>query len=101
MKEHNYCVYILANKFNTVLYVGVTSELENRVWQHKTKVYRGFTSTYNVNKLVYYEEFQWVHDAIDREKQLKGGSRKAKVDLIVASNPGWDDLSADWYDLPQ
>jgi len=100
MKEHKYYVYILTSKFNTVLYVGVTSELESRVWQHKNKVYKGFTSMYGVNKLVYYEEFQWIHDAIAREKQLKGGSRKRKTDLIVASNPGWDDLSDGWYDSP-
>jgi len=72
MKEHSYYVYILTNKSNTVLYVGVTSELENRVWQHKNNVYKGFTSAYKVEKLVYYEEFQWVQDAIAREKQLKG-----------------------------
>jgi putative endonuclease len=98
MKEHSYYVYILTNKANTVLYVGATSELENRVWQHKNKVYKGFTSTYEVNKLVYYEEFQWVHDAIAREKQLKAGSRKKKIDLVVANNPGWNDLSEGWYD---
>ena len=98
MKEHSYYVYILTNKSNTVLYVGVTSELENRVWQHKNKVYKGFASSYNVEKLVYYEEFQWVQDAIAREKQLKGGSRQKKIDLIVKTNPGWNDLSDGWYD---
>ena len=98
MKEHSYYVYILTNKSNTVLYVGVTSELENRVWQHKNKVYKGFTSTYNIDKLVYYEEFQWIQDAIAREKQLKGGSRKKKIDLVEKTNPGWGDLSEGWYD---
>lgn len=98
MKIPNYCVYIMTNKANTALYVGVTSELEVRILKHKEKVYEGFTSKYHCDKLVYYEEYQWVHDAIAREKQLKGGSRKKKIDLIVASNPGWNDLSDGWYD---
>lgn len=98
MKTHEYSIYILTNKSNTTFYVGVTSELENRVWQHKNKVYDGFTSKYEINKLVYYEEYQWVHDAIAREKQLKGGSRQKKIDLIIAANPGWNDLSDGWYD---
>ena len=97
-KRHEYSVYILTNKSNTTFYVGVTSELENRVWQHKNKAYDGFTSKYEINKLVYYEEYQWVHDAIAREKQLKGGSRQKKIDLIVAENPGWNDLSDGWYE---
>ncbi|HVW98295.1 MAG TPA: GIY-YIG nuclease family protein [Mucilaginibacter sp.] len=98
MKIHEYYVYILANKTNTVFYIGVTSNLQNRVWEHKQKVFKGFTSKYEINKLVYYEEFQWVQDAIAREKQLKGGSRQKKIDLIVARNPGWRDLSDGWYD---
>jgi putative endonuclease len=98
MKTHEYSTYILTNKSNTTFYVGVTSELENRVWQHKNKVYDGFTSKYEINKLVYYEEYQWIHDAIAREKQLKGGSRQKKIDLIIAANPGWNDLSDGWYD---
>jgi putative endonuclease len=97
MKEHNYCVYILANKVNTVFYIGVTSNLEERIWQHKQKVYKGFTSKYECNKLVYYEEFQWIQDAIAREKQLKGGSRQKKINLIVGVNPSWSDLSENWY----
>ena len=71
MKIHQYYVYILTNKSNTVLYVGVTSDLERRVWEHKEKVYAGFTSKYNVNKLVYYEDFQWIHDAIARKKTIE------------------------------
>jgi putative endonuclease len=97
-KRHEYSVYILTNKSNTTLYVGVTSELENRVLQHKNKVYDGFTSKYEINKLVYYEEYQWVQDAIAREKQLKGGSRQKKIDLILSINPSWSDLSDGWYD---
>jgi putative endonuclease len=70
----------------------------SRVIQHKEKVYEGFTSRYDCGKLVYYEQYQWVHDAIAREKQLKSGPRKKKIDLIVATNPAWDDLSTGWYD---
>jgi putative endonuclease len=69
-----------------------------RIYDHKNKAFKGFTSKYEYNKLVYYEEFQWIHDAIDREKQLKAGSRQKKIDLIVANNPSWEDLSIGWYD---
>ena len=96
MKDHLYYVYIATNKSNTTLYIGVTSDLEGRTWQHKEKVYKGFTSKYQINKLVYFEEFQWIQDAIAREKQLKGGSRQKKIDLIVGMNPSWRDLSLDW-----
>jgi putative endonuclease len=98
MKIHQYYVYILANKANTVFYIGVTSDLENRIWQHKQKVYAGFTAKYNCDRLMYYEEFQWIHDAIAREKALKGGSRQKKIDLIVRENSSWSDLSNGWYD---
>ncbi len=98
MKIHQYYVYILTNKGNTVLYVGVTNDLVNRVLQHKQKLMKGFSALYNCNKLVYYEEFQWIDDAIAREKQLKAGSRQRKIDLIIADNPEWNDLSNGWYD---
>jgi len=88
----------MTNKSNTALYVGVTSELFNRVLKHKLKIYEGFTSKYHCEKLVYYEEYQWVHDAIAREKQLKAGSRQKKINLIVENNPSWSDLSSGWYD---
>jgi len=91
-------LYILTNKANTVFYLGMTSDLSGRIWQHKNKAFDGFTAKYKVNKLVYYEDYQWVHDAIAREKQLKGGSRQKKIDLIVSTNPGWLDLSDGWYD---
>jgi putative endonuclease len=98
MKIHQYYVYILANQVNTVLYIGVTNDLVNRVLEHKQKINSGFTSKYNCNKLVYFEEYQWIDDAIAREKQLKGGSKKKKVDLVIIDNPSWNDLSVDWYD---
>lgn len=85
--------YILTNYTNTTLYVGVTSELPERIKQHKQKFYpKCFTARYNLNKLVYYEQHQMIGDAIGREKQLKAGSRKKKIELIEAMNPDWKDL---------
>jgi putative endonuclease len=98
MKRHEYSVYILTNKANAVLYVGVTSDLQQRIHEHKLKIYKGFSATYKCNKLVYYEEFQWIQDAIAREKQIKAGSRQKKVDLVNSINPTWVDLSNGWYD---
>ncbi|HVA96443.1 MAG TPA: GIY-YIG nuclease family protein [Candidatus Acidoferrales bacterium] len=91
MKKHAY-IYIVSNKWNTTLYVGVTNDLIKRVWQHKQKLVKGFTQKYNIDKLVYYEQFESINQAITREKQLKGGSRKQKTDLIEIVNPEWDDL---------
>ena len=96
-RELHPCIYIMTNKANRVLYTGVTSNLFKRVTQHKDKVAPGFTSTYNVTKLVYYEEFESMEDAIAREKQLKGGSRKKKIDLINKMNPEWRDLYEDFF----
>jgi putative endonuclease len=91
MKAH---VYIIANKNNTALYTGVSSDLKERINQHKDKKHHGsFTSKYNANKLVYFECFSSIGDAIKREKQIKAGSRKKKMELINRTNPGWDDLS--------
>ncbi len=84
--KHSY-VYIMTNKHNTVLYSGVTSDLKRRAWQHKDKLADGFTKRYNVNKLVYYEVFEDVRAAIAREKQIKGGSRQKKIDLVNGMNP--------------
>jgi putative endonuclease len=90
--EDSYCVYILTNKHHTVLYTGVTSDLYTRVLEHRGKVYPGFTAKYNVHKLVYYEQFGDVNEAIAREKQIKAGSRQKKIDLVNSVNPNWDDL---------
>jgi len=87
-----YFVYILTNKHHTVLYVGVTSDLPKRVYQHRMKLVAGFTSRYNVDKLVYYEVADNPEAAIAREKQIKGGSRQKKIDLINGMNPQWQDL---------
>ncbi len=87
------CVYILTNNYNTVLYTGVTSDLKKRIWQHKNKEFKSsFTANYNCDKLVWYENFLRVEEAIAREKQIKGGSRKAKEKLILSINPEWKDL---------
>ena len=86
-------IYILTNQTNSTLYIGVTNAIVVRVQQHKDKIDpKSFTSRYNLNKLVYYEAFQMIGDAIAREKQLKGGSRQKKVALIESINPEWEDL---------
>ena len=90
--QKQYYVYIVTNTRNTVLYTGVTSNLERRVLDHKNKVVKGFTSKYNINKLVYYEIFDSIEQAIKREKQIKGGSRQKKIDLIKNLNPEFGDL---------
>ena len=87
-----YYVYILTNKHNTVLYTGVSNDLRHRVYQHRQGLGGRFTSKYNVNKLVYYEATTDVRDAIAREKQIKGGSRQKKIDLVNEANPEWEDL---------
>ncbi|MDB5117990.1 MAG: Excinuclease subunit domain protein [Mucilaginibacter sp.] len=97
-KVHQYYVYMLTNKNNTVIYIGITNDIQSRTWDHKQGTNEGFTKKYACNKLVYYEEYQWVQDAIAREKQLKAGSRKKKTDLINLENSEWKDLSEDWYD---
>jgi len=86
-------VYFITNKTNKVLYIGVTSNLEKRVYQHKIKAYKGFTEKYNCNKLIYFEVFTDINQAITREKQLKKGNRKRKNDLVDSMNPKWLDLS--------
>ncbi|AUC86628.1 endonuclease [Polaribacter sp. ALD11] len=86
-------IYILTNKNNTTLYVGVTSNLEQRIKQHRNKVdQKSFTARYNLDKLVYFESFQMIGDAIAREKQLKAGNRANKVALIESMNPNWKHL---------
>ncbi|MDK1021979.1 MAG: GIY-YIG nuclease family protein [Candidatus Hydrogenedentes bacterium] len=89
-----YWVYILTNKSGT-LYIGVTSDIHKRIHQHKEKQIEGFTKKYNIDQLVYCETHQSIHDAIRREKQLKGWLRAKKIALIEKSNPEWRDLSGD------
>ena len=87
-----YYVYIMTNKYNTVLYTGVTNDLRRRVYEHKSGLGEGFTSRYNITKLVYYEASDDVNSAIAREKQIKRGSRQKKIDLINGMNSEWTDL---------
>ena len=94
----DYYVYILTNRHYTVFYTGVTNDLELRVFQHKAKLNQGFTAKYNCDKLVYFEEFSDVNDAIHREKQLKKYRRQWKKELINKMNPAWKDLSDGWHD---
>ncbi len=88
-----YYVYILTNKSNT-LYTGVTNNLERRLLEHKLKLVPGFTKLYNLNKLIYYQEFSRIEDAITAEKRIKGWTRKKKIDLIKTINPKFEDLSS-------
>lgn len=86
-------IYIITNKNNTVLYVGVTSDLQARIWQHQTKFFpKSFSARYNLNKLIYYEHLPSIIEAIEREKFIKGKVRKWKEDLVATKNPGWVDL---------
>jgi putative endonuclease len=90
-----YCVYIMASE-SGVIYIGVTNDLERRIFEHKTGAVPGFSTRYNLKKAVYFEVFADVRAAIAREKQLKGWLRKRKVSLIESVNPNWNDLSPDW-----
>jgi len=89
---NNYYVYILTNKKNNVLYTGVTNNLYRRIYEHKNKLISGFTVKYNVSKLIYYEVYDNIEDAIQREKNIKKWYRKWKVELINKLNPKWKDL---------
>ncbi len=87
-----YWVYIMTNKSNNVIYTGITSNLVKRVFEHKNKLVDGFTKKYNVDRLVYFEQFTDPESAIEREKQIKAGSRKKKLELIEKHNPEYEDL---------
>ena len=89
-------VYILTNKNNRVMYIGVTNDLERRLYEHKQELVDGFTKRYHVHKLVYYEQSSDVRSAIQREKELKGWLRRKKNALVETMNPDWHDLSQDW-----
>ena len=93
LKMKDYFVYILTNKTNKVLYIGVTSDLLKRLYEHKNKLVEGFTEKYNVDKLVYYEQTSNIESAIKREKQLKNWHRDWKINIINNFNSNWDDLS--------
>jgi len=95
MKEHQYYVYILTNDFNNLLYTGITNDLKRRVSEHKASLTDGFTKKYKINRLVYYETGGDVNGALFREKQIKSGSRKKKLEIINGFNPEWNDLYDD------
>jgi putative endonuclease len=90
--SRTYYVYILASKSRR-LYIGVTNNLERRMWEHKNKVVEGFTKQYNIDRLIYFEDITDVRSTIEREKQLKGWRREKKITLIETTNAAWEDLS--------
>ena len=94
--DNQYYVYIMTNWRNTVLYTGMTNNLERRVYEHKNKVSDGFSNKYNTDKLVYFDYTNDVNIAIEKEKQIKGWTRKRKAELISKNNPNWLDLSEEW-----
>jgi putative endonuclease len=94
--ERKYYVYLLTNWNNKVIYVGMTSDLQKRIYEHKHKQVKGFTEKYNINKLVYYEETTDVHAALAREKEIKKWRREKKDNLVKTMNPAWRDLSLQW-----
>ena len=97
MSERQYCVYIMTNVHNTVLYTGVTNNLQRRALEHKAGKGGAFTKKYNVHKLVYFEYGNDINVAIFREKQIKAGSRQKKIDLIKSINPEWKDLFEEYF----
>lgn len=99
MYQTQFYVYILAS-YTQRLYAGMTSDLERRVWQHRTKAFECHSAKYNIDRLVYYELFEQADDAIARERQLKSWARQKKINLIVASNPVWKDLAMELFDWP-
>ncbi len=97
MSDRYYCVYIMTNVHNTVLYTGVTNNLQRRVLEHRSGMGSEFTKKYNVKKLVFFECGDDINAAITREKQIKAGSRKKKIELINSINPEWKDLYEEYF----
>ena len=100
MGTKEYFVYIMAGQSGT-LYTGVTNDLQRRVVEHKLGQTPGFTSKYRVNRLVWFDDFSEIHEAIDCEKRIKGWSRQKKINLIESMNPGWKDLAVGWEGTPE
>jgi putative endonuclease len=96
-REWHFAVYIMASK-SRQLYTGMTNDLHNRVFQHKNDLLDGFTKQYKIHRLVYFENYSQVINAINREKEIKGWRREKKIALIKTMNPTWDDLAEHWYD---
>jgi len=95
--KHQYYIYIITNKKEGVLYIGVTNNLERRIFEHKNKLVKGFSSKYNLDKLIYFEEYQFIEEAIKREKNMKKWKRAWKINLVIKENPNWEDLAKNWY----
>jgi putative endonuclease len=95
---HQYYVYILSNKKHGTLYIGLTNNLERRMFEHKHKLIDGFTKKYGLDKLMYFETFQYINDAIKRGKNMKKWKRQWKIELIEDDNKFWKDLAIDWID---
>ena len=95
---HQYYVYILSNKKNGTLYIGMTNNLERRMLEHKSKSIEGFTKKYDLDKLMYFETYKYVNEAITREKRLKKWERQWKINPIEEDNLNWDDLALEWFD---
>ena len=95
--ERHYHVYILTNWNNRVMYIGVTNDLKRRVYEHRNKLIAGFTKTYNVSKLIYFEGCGDIRDALEREKEIKKWRREKKDSLVETINPNWEDLSEGWF----
>jgi putative endonuclease len=96
--DYKFYVYIITNKKNGTLYIGMTNNIERRMYEHKKSLIEGFSKRYGLTKLVYCEFYKYVNDAIKREKQLKNWRRQWKIDLIETDNPIWEDLAKDWFD---
>lgn len=96
MKEYHFYVYIMASESGT-LYIGITNNIVKRVWEHKNDTHEGFTKKYECHKLVYYEHFEFVWNALERETKLKKWNRNKKETLIKTMNPAWKDLAGEWY----
>ena len=97
--EHEYYVYILANR-SCILYLGVTNSLIRRIKEHRESTADGFTAKYKIHRLVYFERFQYINNAIAREKHLKHFTRQEKIDLVESTNPTWEDLAAEYFYQP-
>ena len=96
-REYDFWVYIMTNKLDSVLYIGMTNDLTRRVWEHQSGEIPGFTADYRCHKPVFWEHYSYVDDAIAREKQLKNWSRNKKIALIESMNPRWVDLSEEIF----
>jgi putative endonuclease len=99
-EQRHYFVYMIAS-ISRVLYIGMTSNLHKRAWEHKNGIFEGFSKQYRCHRLVWFESFDRVANAIDREKQLKRWNRSKKDWLIAQNNPTWEDLAAEWYPEPR